>query len=74
MNNSAIESHKPFAADATKANIEKETTKQPIKTTTLPSIVTICLAGCGICTGDYIDVTVSFRLRCCPCHNKYGGV
>ena len=36
---------------------------------TLPAVVTVCLAPCHVCTGEYIDATLSFRLRClCPCH------
>jgi hypothetical protein len=38
---------------------------------TLPSVVTVCLAPCDICTQEYIDVTHSFRMRCCcRCHNN----
>jgi hypothetical protein len=41
---------------------------------TLPSVVTVCLAPCNICTGEYIDITSSYRMRCCcRCHdNKFG--
>ena len=36
---------------------------------TLPAVVTVCLAPCNLCTGEYIDTTLSFRLSClCPCH------
>lgn len=36
---------------------------------TLPSVVTVCLAPCDICTQEYIDITHSFRMRCCcRCH------
>jgi hypothetical protein len=35
---------------------------------TLPSVVTICLASCDLCTDEYIDTTHSFRLKClCTC-------
>lgn len=38
---------------------------------TLPSVVTVCLAPCDICTQEYIDVTHSFRMRCCcRCHDN----
>ncbi|CAN5532543.1 hypothetical protein BH18THE2_BH18THE2_26250 [soil metagenome] len=35
----------------------------------LPVVVTMCLAPHEECTGEYIDTTHSFRLRCfCECH------
>lgn len=35
----------------------------------LPVFVTMCLAPHEECTGEYIDTTHSFRLRCfCECH------
>jgi hypothetical protein len=41
---------------------------------TLPSVVTRCLAPCNVCTGEYIDVTYSFRMRCCcHCHSNING-
>jgi hypothetical protein len=40
---------------------------------TLPAVVTICLAPCNLCSGEYVDITHSFRLRClCPCHGLEG--
>ena len=39
--------------------------------TTLPAAVTICLASCSECCGEYIDSTSSFRICClCPCGHK----
>ena len=37
----------------------------------LPSVVTMCLASCDLCTGEYVDTTHSFRLRClCKCGHR----
>jgi hypothetical protein len=40
----------------------------------LPSVVTTCLAPHDQCTGEFIDTTHSFRLKClCQCghnHNR----
>src|SRR6266487_3730972 len=39
--------------------------------TTLPAVVTLCLASCSECCGEYIDSTSSFRICClCPCGHK----
>jgi hypothetical protein len=41
------------------------------KTETLPNMVTICLAPCSLCVGEYVDITNRFILRCCcPCHHN----
>ena len=37
---------------------------------TLHSAVTICLGSCTSCTGEYIDITHSFKMNClCNCHS-----
>jgi hypothetical protein len=70
MENRDAESHKPFFVK-NKEEAEIENPKYPNEVTTLPSIVTICLAPCANCSGEYIDITNSFRLRCCcPCHTN----
>ena len=77
MSNNEAESDKAFPRHgenyhATDRTVKKEIQNlRPLAVTTLPSMVTICLAPCSLCTGDYVDVTHSFRLRCCcPCHNN----
>ncbi len=51
-----------------KISYDKSESKQ---ITTLPVVVTICLASCSECCGEYIDSTSSFRICClCPCGHK----
>ena len=38
---------------------------------TLPSVVTICLVACDLCTDEYIDTNLFIQKRCCcPCHSN----
>lgn len=40
--------------------------------TTLPTVVTMCLAPCTECCGEYIDSTSSFRIIChCTCNHNH---
>jgi hypothetical protein len=68
MNNNNSNRDKPFPIDPP---THQKTSPKPPAVTTLPSVVTICLAPCDKCTGEYIDSTYSFRMRCCcRCHNN----
>jgi hypothetical protein len=54
--------------DFQNSDIRKKNAK-PIQT--LPSVVTVCLASCDLCTGEYVNTTHSFRLRClCKCGHR----
>jgi hypothetical protein len=67
MSNNEPESDKPFLIDPPS---QQKTSSKPSVVTTLPSVVTMCLAPCDMCTGEYIDITYSFRMRCCcTCHS-----
>jgi hypothetical protein len=63
MNNSTSDQNKYFYKE------NQEIQKSSLKT--LPTMITICLAPCDLCTGEYVDSMHSFRLRClCPCGHR----
>jgi hypothetical protein len=72
INNKDWKVDRPFLVDPTVLGETPSLT--PSTVDRLPSMVIVCLAPCDRCTGEYRDITSSYRMRCCcHCHDNSAG-